>query len=81
MTYQSDIRCLAYMEHWTYNADTNTCEMFVYGGCGGSANNFVTEAACNRKCRVETVEPVTKAPEPTSPEGLFKFYSYKDTRK
>ncbi|XP_060600708.1 papilin-like [Ruditapes philippinarum] len=64
LTYQSDIRCLAYMENWTYNAETDVCEMFVYGGCGGSANNFVSEEACNRKCGVVT--PVTKAPESAS---------------
>jgi hypothetical protein len=55
------------MENWTYNAETGVCEMFVYGGCGGSANNFVSEESCNRKCGVVT--PVTKAPEPASAGG------------
>ncbi|XP_053376969.1 papilin-like [Mercenaria mercenaria] len=67
LTYESDIRCLAYMEHWTYNADTGACEMFVYGGCGGTANNFDSQDACNRKCLGQVVEPpVTRAPEPAS---------------
>ena len=74
LTYASNIRCEAYLEHWTYNAETGVCEMFVYGGCGASANNFYSEEACNRKCGVVT--PVTKAPEPTSAGGTFSFFIY-----
>lgn len=28
-----------------------TCEKFIYGGCGGNANQFDTQTQCNWKCR------------------------------
>lgn len=63
------------MEYWTYNGETQACEMFVYGGCGGSANNFQSKEACDRKCLGQVETPVTRAPEPTSPGGRFMFIS------
>jgi len=50
------------MERWTYNGNTNACESFTYGGCGGTPNNFLSEEACDNKCK-RTVTPVTEAPE------------------
>nr|Q8T0W4.1 RecName: Full=Kunitz-type serine protease inhibitor cvp2; AltName: Full=Cysteine-rich venom protein 2; Short=cvp2; Flags: Precursor [Pimpla hypochondriaca]CAD27738.1 cysteine-rich venom protein 2 [Pimpla hypochondriaca] len=26
------------------------CQEFIYGGCGGNANNFQTQAECEAKC-------------------------------
>ncbi|XP_052766205.1 uncharacterized protein LOC128207366 isoform X2 [Mya arenaria] len=65
LTYSTDMRCLAYFENWTYNPSTRVCEKFVYGGCGGSSNNFDTEEACNRKCRQEVVTTTTARPDPS----------------
>ncbi|XP_075722820.1 papilin isoform X3 [Rhipicephalus microplus] len=42
--------CDAYMPRFFYNTLTKTCEQFVYGGCGGNANNFRTFDACQKKC-------------------------------
>ncbi|KAL4238992.1 hypothetical protein ACF0H5_003696 [Mactra antiquata] len=67
LTFESDVRCLALFYRWTYNADTNSCEQFTYGGCGGSANNFNTEEACTRKCVEQTVDPITAAPVTRAP--------------
>lgn len=82
LTYESDIRCLAYMEHWTYNSNTGVCEMFVYGGCGGSSNNFQSKEACDSKC-LDQVATVTRAPEPTTaseicamPENIGNCLAY-----
>lgn len=33
-----------------YVARTGQCESFVYGCCGGNANNFLTQAACEAAC-------------------------------
>ena len=45
--------CYAYMPSWFYNKDTQKCEEFIYGGCGGNANRFATEADCQRACSRE----------------------------
>uniref|UniRef100_K1PKN2 Papilin n=1 Tax=Magallana gigas TaxID=29159 RepID=K1PKN2_MAGGI len=42
--------CLAYFQRYFYNKKTQSCEGFIYGGCGGNANNFDSLDACNRKC-------------------------------
>ena len=44
------IQCLAVLPRYTYNADTGACDFFVYGGCGGTANIFVSEEACLGAC-------------------------------
>ncbi|KAJ6656055.1 hypothetical protein lerEdw1_004461 [Lerista edwardsae] len=30
--------CMAYMPSWYYDVETGQCELFIYGGCGGTAN-------------------------------------------
>jgi len=62
LTYSNDLRCLAIIPRWTYNDASNRCEQFMYGGCGGSANNFDTEEACQKKCRLAV--PVISTPSP-----------------
>lgn len=44
---------------WTYNAATNECESFTYGGCGASANYFHSQANCEQCLKPEDV--VTKS--------------------
>ncbi len=34
-----------------YNASAWECESFVYGCCGGNANNFLTHEECHAACR------------------------------
>lgn len=35
---------------WFYNHQTQNCESFIYSGCGGNANHFLTEEACQSRC-------------------------------
>ncbi|XP_071079266.1 PI-actitoxin-Aeq3b-like [Haliotis cracherodii] len=42
--------CKGLFRRFHYNADTNLCEMFIYGGCGGNGNNFLNIAECEKTC-------------------------------
>src|SRR5262249_7621910 len=35
---------------WVFGAQTGKCETFIYGGCGGNANNFKTADECVKAC-------------------------------
>ena len=43
--------CRAYKEYFYYNATTQQCESFIYGGCDGTANRFVTVEHCTEYCQ------------------------------
>ena len=43
-------KCRAIMEKYLFNTNTNKCELFQYGGCGGNENNFETIQECEKAC-------------------------------
>ena len=43
--------CKAYFLRFFYNANSQRCEQFVYGGCPGNRNNFVKRKECSDVCR------------------------------
>jgi len=43
--------CKAYIRKWYFNSGPGKCEKFMYGGCGGNANNFDSKSACEQKCQ------------------------------
>jgi len=45
-----EVACMAYMERWHWNSTSQKCEIFIYGGCGGNANNFNSRMACAKHC-------------------------------
>mgnify|MGYP001792162495 FL=1 len=42
---------------WRYNPALQTCVQFVFSGCRGNRNNFVTESECARRCVQMRVVP------------------------
>ncbi|CAG0884336.1 unnamed protein product [Cyprideis torosa] len=42
--------CRAYFPRFYYNPNKKTCLDFVWGGCGGNANNFETFEECMQTC-------------------------------
>lgn len=42
--------CMALFHRFYYHNATGQCEGFVYGGCGGNANNFLSAAECRVTC-------------------------------
>ncbi|XP_017075079.2 male accessory gland serine protease inhibitor-like [Drosophila eugracilis] len=45
------IKCAAFIPSFSYNLATNSCEDFIYGGCGGNNNRFLSQAECEQKCK------------------------------
>ncbi|KZS04617.1 Uncharacterized protein APZ42_032431 [Daphnia magna] len=42
--------CRASFPRWAYNPETQQCEKFSFGGCGGNANNFHSYQQCASRC-------------------------------
>lgn len=42
--------CKASIPRFYYNSEKQKCEEFIYGGCGGNANNFETQEECEYMC-------------------------------
>uniref|UniRef100_A0A8C7YXA7 BPTI/Kunitz inhibitor domain-containing protein n=1 Tax=Oryzias sinensis TaxID=183150 RepID=A0A8C7YXA7_9TELE len=48
------------MPRWYYNEETGSCQMFLYGGCKGNENNFLSEETCKAACTAVTALPSSK---------------------
>ena len=53
-------RCRAYFIRYFYDPDTSTCKQFVYGGCDGNNNNFLTKGQCVSRCVIEYDRELSK---------------------
>ena len=42
--------CPGYFPRYYYDAETESCKLFVYGGCRGNDNNFKSKDACMEEC-------------------------------
>jgi hypothetical protein len=36
---------------WFFNADIDACQEFVYKGCNGNRNNYLTQEDCENTCK------------------------------
>ncbi|XP_005415385.2 PREDICTED: tissue factor pathway inhibitor 2 isoform X1 [Chinchilla lanigera] len=55
--------CQARVARYYYNRYKQTCRAFLFGGCGGNANNFATWEACDEACwRIEEVPKICRLP-------------------
>ncbi|XP_043242907.1 actinia tenebrosa protease inhibitors-like [Amphibalanus amphitrite] len=50
--------CLAAIPRYYFNG--KRCAQFIYGGCGGNANNFRTVGECRKTCRAQSILVSTK---------------------
>ncbi|XP_064398256.1 BPTI/Kunitz domain-containing protein-like [Halichondria panicea] len=51
--------CKAYFPRYYFSKKSGECEKFIYGGCGGNANNFKTLQQCQQKCGICNLPKVT----------------------
>ncbi|XP_054743742.1 kunitz-type serine protease inhibitor 2 [Anastrepha obliqua] len=42
--------CRAAKRRYHFDADSNRCRIFIYGGCGGNGNNFRRREDCEAAC-------------------------------
>ncbi|XP_060721975.1 kunitz-type protease inhibitor 1b [Tachysurus vachellii] len=63
---QSEVHCLNPMKvgpcrgsfpRWHFNAASNVCELFTYGGCKQNNNNYLSQQECSDACKGTTVIP------------------------
>uniref|UniRef100_A0A8D0BW87 Collagen alpha-1(VII) chain n=1 Tax=Salvator merianae TaxID=96440 RepID=A0A8D0BW87_SALMN len=43
--------CLHYTVLWYYHREANSCRPFIFGGCGGNANQFPSKQECELWCK------------------------------
>ncbi|XP_040208267.1 papilin-like [Rana temporaria] len=67
--------CRMHIDRYYYNQKTKTCKKFIYGGCQGNGNNFLTKEACERSC-----QPVCDQPSDTGPCKMYKERYYYDQK-
>lgn len=49
--------CEEFAERYYWDARSQACESFMFGGCGGNSNNFETAVQCEQQCRERQPEP------------------------
>ena len=47
--------CEAEITRYFFNKRSGLCEQFIYGGCLGNDNNFISKLSCQRTCQSKSV--------------------------
>lgn len=42
--------CRAAFLRWYFDAEKNSCDNFIYGGCRGNKNSYLSKEACMQRC-------------------------------
>lgn len=50
--------CRAAFPRWYYDAEKNSCASFIYGGCRGNKNSYLSQEACMQRCSGKQVYPL-----------------------
>ena len=70
--------CNASITRYYFDPDVNDCQTFIYGGCGGNANNYATYDLCMTACAPQCFLPADSGFGPSNQE---KWFYNKDTRQ
>ncbi|XP_075393062.1 kunitz-type protease inhibitor 2 [Tenrec ecaudatus] len=70
-------RCRAAFPRWWYNISDGSCQQFVYGGCEGNSNNYLTQKQCLQQCAGVTEKTLSVATsrngaEAPAPSGISR---------
>jgi len=73
--------CRGYFPMFHYDAETGTCKKFIYGGCGGNGNKYLTEEECMEHCggishKQEASDVCDQPAETGVCRGLFPRYFF-----
>ncbi|XP_068234682.1 papilin isoform X9 [Palaemon carinicauda] len=67
--------CSNHQAYFHYDSSSGVCRQFLYGGCGGNENRFLTSQECENKCG-DAID-VCKLPRVVGPcSGSFRQYYY-----
>uniref|UniRef100_A0A9L0K468 Kunitz-type protease inhibitor 2 n=1 Tax=Equus asinus TaxID=9793 RepID=A0A9L0K468_EQUAS len=63
--------CRASFPRWYFNAEKNACDSFVYGGCRGNKNSYLSEEECMNRCFRKQLYPALPHSTKVVLAGLF----------
>lgn len=49
--------CRSFLSRWHFDAEKNSCDTFIYGGCWGNRNNYISKEECMNRCFGESAWP------------------------
>ena len=47
---QKLMSCMAFFQRFTFNSKSLECEPYIYGGCGATANLYLSKEECKASC-------------------------------